>query len=96
MTFGAGYRREPGLTANVIAGAALTSVIAWNVVTYPAVLNIRNFEPWVDPFVGIFNLKQGWYMFAPAPYYNDWWLIGDGVGSKRASRQPLHRATHAR
>ena len=76
-----GYRRwaTSGWIGEGVALAAVASVIAWNIATYPAVRAKVDYRQVVDPFVSVFNLRQYWNMFAPAPYYDDWWLIGIGL-----------------
>ena len=79
IAFGRRRLDGPGEFGQAMAGVAIAAVIAWNVVSYPAIVRIKNVRSLVNPIVGTLNLKQKWSMFAPAPYYNDWWLVGMGL-----------------
>ena len=78
--FGTKRWRVPGVVGETIAGVSIGLVLAWNIATYPAVReHIGRYEEHVAPWIGIPNIRQYWTMFAPAPFWNDWWWIGMGL-----------------
>ena len=58
-----------------VASFALVVVLAWNVVTYPAVRHWVDLRPYVAPVISLLNLQQYWDMFAPHPYAFDYWHV---------------------
>ena len=79
VTFGRHATGRIGMAGRLVASFALLAVVAWNVATYPAVRNWRDFRPIVAPVVGLLNLTQCWDMFAPYPYSSDYWHIMPGL-----------------
>ena len=69
---GAGW---PGRKGRLVASCALAAVLAWNVVSYPAVHDAVDLRPLVKPLISAFNLTQYWSMFAPYPYTHDYWHV---------------------
>ena len=67
---GAGW---PGRTGRLVASCALAAVLAWNVVSYPAVHDRVDLKPLITPLISVFNLTQYWSMFAPYPHSRDKW-----------------------
>ena len=68
-----------GPTGRLVVSLALAFVLAWNVVTYPAVREWREYRPFVAPPLAMFNLLQHWNMFAPYPYGFDAWHVMPGL-----------------
>ena len=62
-----------------VATLALICVLAWNVVSYPAIRDWRDYRPFVLPLVSTLNLLQYWNMFAPYPYRFDNWHVMPGL-----------------
>ena len=74
---GAGW---PGRKGRLVASCALAAVLAWNVVSYPAVHDAVDLRPLIRPLISAFNLTQYWSMFAPYPYTNDTWHAMPALG----------------
>ena len=95
VCFGRSSGANPhGPTGRFVVSLALFVVLAWNVVSYPAVRDWKDYRPLVDPLVSTFNLKQFWDMFAPYPYALDAWHVMPALarGGRRLdllSGQPL-------
>ncbi|MYA15562.1 MAG: hypothetical protein F4Z28_01700 [Gammaproteobacteria bacterium] len=68
----AGWHGEAGRFATA---SALVVVLAWNAATLSAAHGRLDMRPLVAPLVGAANLKQYWRMFAPSPYYDDFWYV---------------------
>ena len=68
-----------GPVGRLVVSLALTFVLAWNVVSYPAVREWRDYRPVVAPPLATFNLLQFWSMFAPYPYASDAWHVMPGL-----------------
>ena len=76
MCFGASCAGgEHGPVGRFVVSMALMVVLAWNLTSYPAVRQWRDYRPLVEPLVSMFNLKQYWSMFAPHPYALDTWHV---------------------
>ena len=73
--FGSRPAHHVGRAGTIVVSAALAGVLAWNVVTYPALTKCTDLRDHVRPFVGTFNLLQYWDMFAPNPYVQDNWHV---------------------
>ena len=58
-----------------VTSFALVVVLAWNVVSYPAVRDWVDLRPYVSPVISLLNLQQYWDMFAPHPYAFDFWHV---------------------
>ena len=74
---GAGSRHGPA--GRFVVSFALIAVLAWNVVSYPAVQDRKDLRPFVKPLVSLFAIKQYWGMFAPYPYASDYWHVMPGL-----------------
>ena len=68
-----------GQAGRFMASSALAVVLAWNVVSYTPLRDLKDFRPWVDPMVSAYNLKQHWGMFAPHPPSRDFWHVMSGL-----------------
>ena len=80
LILGEKRRKIPTKVEEVFVSVAMSAVIAWNITTYPQFReDIGEYARYVDPWISVFNLRQYWAMFAPAPYADDWWWIGIGV-----------------
>ncbi len=88
FAFGTTPPVRTGRFGNSLAGVAVTLVLIWNLVTYPAVRDRYDLRPWVEPAIGLLNLKQYWDMFAPHPYVNDFWHVMPALARDR-TRQDL-------
>ena len=69
-----------GPAGAVFVSFALAAVVAWNVVTYPAVREWWDLRHVVRPVVATLGLTQYWTMFAPRPYPRDAWHLVPGLG----------------
>ena len=76
---GASPNKAPGIAAKSTALTAILTVISWNVTNYPAVADRVYYDKAIEPYVGLFGLRQYWNMFAPKPHDKDWWLISIGL-----------------
>ena len=96
MCFGrSGAAGRQGPVGRFIVSLALAAVLAWNVVAFPGVRDWKDFRPFVEPLVALFNLTQFWSMFAPYPYSYDSWhampaLARDGNQIDLLSGLPLN------
>ncbi|MDE0658803.1 MAG: hypothetical protein OXI79_04045 [Gammaproteobacteria bacterium] len=86
-----GWHGEAGRFA---AASALVVVIAWNTATVSAAHGRLDTRPLVEPLAAATNLKQYWRMFAPSPYYHDYWyvipaLARNGDRADLLSRKPV-------
>ena len=80
IVFGRRRWKTPGVTGEAVSTLAIGSVIAWNIASFPATReHVGDYQKYVNPWVATFNLRQYWTMFAPAPYLNDWWMVGIGL-----------------
>ena len=77
--WGAKRWMNPGIVGEACAAAAIMMVVVWNVIIHPEVMKRGNVARYAAPVVSTFNLNQQWNMFAPVPYYNDWWMVGMGL-----------------
>ena len=75
MTFGHNASTGIGVVGRVVAAFALLLVLAWNLATYPAVRDWKDFRGLIEPAIGMLNLTQYWDMFAPYPYLSDFWHV---------------------
>ena len=72
----------PGKVGETVAAVTISAVVVWNIVIHPEVMKREDLVKHLHPWVSSLNLNQHWNMFAPVPYYNDWWLIGMGLDWK--------------
>ena len=75
MAFGRNAPSRIGEAGRLMATCALLIVLAWNLVTYPAFRDWKDFRPLVEPLICLLNLAQHWGMFAPYPYSSDAWHV---------------------
>ena len=68
----AGWHGEAGRFATA---SALVVVLAWNAAVLSAAHGRLDIRPLVKPLAAAANLKQYWGMFAPSPYYDDYWYV---------------------
>ena len=74
--------KNPGKVGETVAAVTISAVVVWNIVIHPEVMKREDLVKHLHPWVSSLNLNQHWNMFAPVPYYNDWWLIGMGLDWK--------------
>ena len=75
VVFGRAAPGRIGETGRFMASAALLVVLAWNLVTYPPLLERRDYSGYVEPLIALLNLQQAWTMFAPHPPTADFWHV---------------------
>ena len=64
-----------GEVGRFVTASALVVVLAWNAATLSAAHGRLDLRPLVEPLAAATNLKQYWGMFAPSPYYHDFWYV---------------------
>ena len=67
----------------------LILAIAWNIATYPAMRDWRDWRPYIEPAVTALGVIQFWEMFAPYPYSFDRWHMVVGMDRDGVARNSL-------
>lgn len=82
-----------GPVGRFVVSGALVVVLAWNVVSFPAVHERADLRALVRPLAATLHLEQYWNMFAPHPYTYDVWHAIPGMRRDGSDVDLLTRET---